>query len=265
MSAVNWSAVKESVLDFVAPPPLSPIFQSGGALAGWNEDLTLTAGAMLALVLLDVLLVRRWLMNARYFALHAFINAIVVVAALPDAVKVFVHGHEAMVGPSYTMVANSAIAAIHVYHCVAFRLSIDDIVHHAVFVTVLCGLAVPFKHLGGALNNFGCFFLSGLPGGIDYVMLVLVKQGKIDKLTEKRWNARIQSWLRAPPMAIYAFCAFQLYLHKSDTMAFHGAVLFVVAALHILNGVYYTAQAVETWARHDTLAQQERKANTKAD
>jgi hypothetical protein len=26
----------------------------------------------------------------------------------------------------------------------------------------------------GVANNFGCFFLSGLPGGIDYVLLVLV-------------------------------------------------------------------------------------------
>jgi hypothetical protein len=255
---MNWTSVKDNVVEFVAPAPLSPVFLPGGALAGWNEDLTLTGAAMLALVVLDVALVQRYLINARYFALHAFINAIVVVAAFPDAAKVFMTGHEAMVGPSYTMVANSAIAAIHIYHCVAFQLSFADIMHHAVFVTVLCGLAVPFKHVGGALNNFGCFFLSGLPGGIDYVLLVLVKQGKIDKLTEKRWNARIQSWLRAPPMAIYAFCAFQLYLFKRDAMAFHGAVLFVVSALHILNGVYYTAQAVETWARHDTLAQQER-------
>jgi hypothetical protein len=27
----------------------------------------------------------------------------------------------------------------------------------------------------GVANNFGCFFLSGLPGGLDYVMLVLVR------------------------------------------------------------------------------------------
>ena len=27
----------------------------------------------------------------------------------------------------------------------------------------------------GVANNFGCFFLSGLPGGIDYVLLVLVR------------------------------------------------------------------------------------------
>jgi hypothetical protein len=27
----------------------------------------------------------------------------------------------------------------------------------------------------GVANNFGCFFLSGLPGGLDYVMLVMVR------------------------------------------------------------------------------------------
>ena len=27
----------------------------------------------------------------------------------------------------------------------------------------------------GVANNFGCFFLSGLPGGLDFVMLVMVR------------------------------------------------------------------------------------------
>ena len=31
--------------------------------------------------------------------------------------------------------------------------------------------------VSGVANNFGCFFLSGLPGGLDYVMLVLVRSG----------------------------------------------------------------------------------------
>lgn len=36
-------------------------------------------------------------------------------------------------GPSHTMMANSAICAIHIYHCIAFKLSVSDIVHHLVF------------------------------------------------------------------------------------------------------------------------------------
>ncbi len=45
------------------------------------------------------------------------------------------------------MVANSAVVAIHSYHCVAFKLPMADIFHHVLFVSILCGLAIPFKQV----------------------------------------------------------------------------------------------------------------------
>jgi hypothetical protein len=247
---VTWAYVVE----FLAPPPISPVFQSGGALAGWNEDLTLVGAALVILFLLDRLVVQVFVHpGARYFALHAIVNAIVCVAAWPDFAKVLTKGYVGFIGPTWTMVANSVIASIHIYHCLAFKLTMEDIMHHAVFVTVLCGLAVPYKHVGGALNNFGCFVLSGLPGGVDYIMLVCVKHGFMDKLTEKKWNATVQSWFRSPMMAIYAFNAFQLHWHAADRAAFSPIILAVVGGLHILNGVHYSNQAVENWARHDQM------------
>ena len=53
------------------------------------------------------------------------------------------------------MLANSAICAIHIYHCLAFRLSAADIFHHLLFVSILCGLGIWFKQVGGVANNFG--------------------------------------------------------------------------------------------------------------
>ena len=85
-------------------------------------------------------------------------------------------GNDARKRPS-----DSAVAAIHLYHCIAFslRASAEEIFQHLAFVSILCGLAIPFKWIGGVANNFGCFFkfLSGLPGGVDYVMLTCVAQG----------------------------------------------------------------------------------------
>lgn len=247
-----------TLLAIVNPPPVSPYFQAGGPLEGWSEDLVFVGAALIALFVLDNVVVKPLLPSARYFALHAACNLVIAVASFPDFWKVFINGWPGFVGPTYTMVANSVALSIHVYHCLAFNLTWDDIFHHVVFASVLCGLAIPFKQIGGALNNFGCFVLTGVPGGIDYLMLVLVKQGLMDKLTEKSWNAFIQSWIRAPLMAIYAWNAFQLWLN-ADELAFHPIVLFIVAFLHILNGVYYTKQAVETWARHDQMAVMNKK------
>lgn len=127
-----------------------------------------------ALALLDVSVIRLLSPKSRYFALHACANAVATVAAFPDVVRGFTEPEVSWSGPSQTMVANSAISAIHIYHCLAFKLSTSDIVHHLVFVSVLCGLGIAFKDKGGIANNFGCFFLSGLPGGLDYILLVRV-------------------------------------------------------------------------------------------
>ncbi len=38
---------------FVAPPPISPLFQNGGKFQGWNEDLSFVAFFIVMLGLLD--------------------------------------------------------------------------------------------------------------------------------------------------------------------------------------------------------------------
>jgi hypothetical protein len=245
----DWMDVVMSIL---SPPPLSPYFLPGGPFEGFNEDICFTLLFMAVLLLADVLLVRPLIHpKARYFALHVIANSISSAAAFADVQRVFSMGDPtgAFSGPSSTMVANSAVAAIHLYHCVAFPLRSEDIFHHLTFVSVLCGLAIPLKHVGGAANNFGCFFLSGLPGGLNYVFLVCVAHGWMDKLTEKRWTARINVWLRGPSMSIYLFLGFLSFAHDKQREV-HACLLAIVVALHFHNGQYYAKQAVESLATH---------------
>jgi hypothetical protein len=249
----------------VMPLPLSPLFQPGGALHMFNEDAALIVIFMLMLAAIDVLLVRPFLHpKARYFALHASANTVCAIASFPDVYRALVtEPLDSFNGPSYSMVANSAAAAIHLYHCVAFSLRADDIFHHLTFTCVLCGLAIPFKHNGGVANNMGCFFLTGVPGGVDYVLLVLVKQGVIDRMTEKRWCVNINVWLRGPSMSIYFFLAWQAWW--TGTVVLPTVFLIVVAALHFYNGQYYCQQAVESHAVAVERIAVENAAQKKAD
>ena len=248
----TWtSIIPMEVIAFLSPPPLSPHFTSSGSLAGWNEDLTLIAGVMLLLALLDVLIVRNLIRpKARFFALHAVANAIAACAAFPDVWRVYVVdiGGGSWTGASHTMVANSAIAAIHLYHCVAFDLKRADIFHHLTFVVILCGLAIPYKNVGGCANNLGCFFLSGLPGGIDFVNLVLKEHGIMTKLEQKRWAAFINTWMRGPSMSVYAFVGWQTYMTgiNNEVPAFF---VFLICFLHFFNGQHYCAEAVAGHAK----------------
>jgi len=236
----------ESVRAFLAPPPLSPIFQAGSQLDGWNEDICLILFFLFVLGAVDVCVVHPFLNpKCRYFALHLIANSIAAVAALPDLVRgLTTDPLYVFSGPSDTMVANSAVCAIHLYHCVVFKLRWDDLFHHLVFVFLLCGLAIPFKQISGVANNFGLFFLSGLPGGIDYFMLVCVCQRLMKKATQKHYYALLNVYIRGPSIVIYSFIGWQTMYH--GTYGPPLPALITVVVLCFFNGQYYLHQAVAT-------------------
>jgi hypothetical protein len=242
-----------SLSSILWPDPISPLFSPTGRLAGWNEDFVFTVAMLIVLGIIDLCICRPLLApKSRYFALHATANAVSAVAAFPDLWRVLVDPLDAFHGPTTTMLANSAVLSIHLYHCLFFNLRADEIFHHALFVTILCGLAIPFKHVGGASNNMGCFFLSGLPGGLNYVLLVLVKQGRMAPLTQKAWDAWINTWIRGPPMSVYAFLQYQSWLYGrsidvGSTVA-QVVIISVIGGLHFFNGQYYAAMAVANHA-----------------
>jgi len=242
----------DTMVKFLWPEPVGPLFKQGAPLEGWNEDLTLTAFMILVLAVLDVLIVRPFIHHkGRYFALHACANAVSAWASFPDLYRALTNDpRRAFSGPSQSMLANSAVAAIHLYHIMAFKLRREDIVHHAVFVIILSGLAIPYKQVGGAANNFGCFFLSGFPGGVDFVLLTLVAQGIIAKRTEKRLNRHINVWIRGPSMSCYMLLGWVSYMHDIHRQ-YSEWILLLIVALHFVNGQYYMAQAVESNARHE--------------
>ena len=234
----------------VFPTALSPYFAPGGPLEAVNEDVGFTIAFMLCLGVIDTLLVRPLVhAKARYFALHIIANVVSAIAAWPDVRRALLDDPlGAFSGASTTMVANSAVCAIHLYHIVAFPLRGDDIFHHVAFVVTLSGVAIPFKRAGGAANNLGCFFLSGIPGALNYVFLVLYYHGWMTRLQEKTWTARVNVWFRGPAMAVYAFIGAQaMWRGTYDTPA---VVLFGVIMLHFTNGQHYAQQSVESLTRY---------------
>ena len=239
------------VHSFLAPPPLSPLFQSEGVLEYFNEDVAETLLVMAILLGVDNLFVKRFIVpKVRYFFLHVLINIMSLVCAWPDVWRALSQDpRNCFSGSSHTMWANSAISALHVYHIVAFPLRFEDIMHHVIFVCTLCGLAIPYKHVGGIANNFGCFFLSGLPGAINYMLLVLVAHKKIDKKSEKKWCAVVNVWLRGPFMSVYGYIGW-LSMYNGDRRDAPFAVALVVTVLHFVNGQYYAQQSVESYSKY---------------
>lgn len=111
-------------------------------------------------------------------------------------------------------------------------------VHHIVFGGTICTVGLVFNcgHLLGLL----AFFLSGLPGGLDYAMLTCVKHGWMSSETEKRYNARVMVWIRSPGCLL---CAYTLYVawryRMINTTYGQDLAAAAVALLCFVNGQYY--------------------------
>lgn len=144
------------------------------------------------------------------------------------------------------------VIAVHTYHCMAFPLSKQDIFHHFMFVPTI-GVYGGFGVEWGPVRNCVAFFISGLPGGIDYVVLTLVKRGYLSKLFQKRLGSKINLWVRGPGIGV--LLPFTCYLgiiegKVTDT----GTIIkiIMVALLCGYNGIHYMEMAIRNYQLHLT-------------
>jgi hypothetical protein len=184
----------------------------------------------------------------RWWLCHAFANLIVVVFSIHDLIVVM---KNPMIGAveEYNMIPNYAIAAIHFYHLIAFsNLTMDDWIHHILFAGSICTLAIT-QHVG-PIQNVDGFFLSGLPGGLDYCMMAAVKHGYMTSQTEKKWNARINVWIRAPGCVMTGCYLYVSVLAAPVSYTKYLVALFV-GPLTAINGLYYMQVVVGNTCRKD--------------
>ena len=139
--------------------------------------------------------------NARYFMMHVIFNTYIVYITWSDTVKFVINplqsfdffGHNAIK-------AISSVIGFHLSHILTEKLDLETMIHHitTVFITGLTAFMIP----SGVLVSVICFFMCGLPGGIDYFLLVLVKYELINKITEKNINRWLNLIIRMPGMLL---------------------------------------------------------------
>jgi len=200
------------------------------------------------------LLLGRVARQARWFSVHSFANLLVVATSIKSVLVVMKDPFNAMDSRIYhdRSVFGSAspwpiyiVNAVHVYHMLAFRnLTSADYFHHLMFIPTVGFLGQTYEW--GALRNFLCFFISGLPGGVDYLMLTLVKHKQIDVMLQKRMCAAINVWLRNPGITYEVAIMWMAWLYERSTVP--PAVILLVASLSWFNAQYYNKQAVANYA-----------------
>ena len=104
--------------------------------------------------------------------------------------------------------------------------------------------------LKSIITSFSLFFLTGLPGAIDYMLLYLVKTNKINSITEKKIYTFLSAYIRAPgctyTLAIGMNGIFNYYNQEDYTKL---VTLMITIFLIFWNGQYYFMKSHESYIR----------------
>ena len=181
-----------------------------------------------------------------YYAVHAIHNALIIAFSLSDVIHTFTDFYELHRYPTnWTTVY--LCCALHIYHILVYwkNLRFDDWLHHILMI----GVAIPVSCATGTSTFMGMslFFTTGLPGGIDYVLLFGVRNGYVRKELEKEVNTWLNVWVRSPGCTAMAALS-AAYILSNGTDAYT-PVRLIAPALTYWNGQYFMQQVVTDSAR----------------
>jgi len=182
--------------------------------------------------------------QGKYYLIHFFNNMYLVYLTMGDVIFTWTNFFNFLEYPSNY---ESAVLtfALHFYHIFSYfpKLRFDDWLHHILMIFVALPIAIAGR--SGSLLGHSLFFLTGLPGGLDYLLLFLVRNGWMNSITEKRINNYINLWIRAPgciahsTLTIVSYFAFRHLFSWYDMFT-----CFTTSLIIFWNGIYFMNQVV---------------------
>ncbi len=177
--------------------------------------------------------------NARWFLIHSVTNLFITLTASHDLFLCFTDPDNALtISSPLTKTALVVALTMHAYHTIVFykHLTPTDITHHA----VMCGISGPLSlYYTSRLTGAGLWFLTGLPGAIDYFLLWLVKIEAFERMREKEAYILISTWVRSPGCVI---CCYIAAKNLGRYPAYIQIPTLINALLIGWNGQYYLSQ-----------------------
>jgi hypothetical protein len=194
--------------------------------------------------------------QTKWYLIHTVGNAIIVSLTLKDLVKTTMDPLGCLNNISdYSSLTNYhsypviVMSAIHTYHILLYykEMVAIDWIHHLASGG-LVGSICTF-YITGSIVNHGLFFMCGLPGGIDYLMLTLNDMGKMSRFTEKRINRLLNMYIRMPGILFNCFCGFLNYLYL-DPFPYNFSLAAAVFLLDMWNAIYFAQRVTENYGYH---------------
>jgi len=179
-----------------------------------------------------------------WFIIHAYCNFFIVYKCFPYIIDFFNDPISFLENNNELNIYYYALIP-HIYHCIAFNINKDDIFHHVIFV--FFGSIIKYNLNVGKSLAFYLFFSTGLPGGIDYILLTLYKLDIITKYNRHTIAVFLNSWVRCPGLIFSNTLAIIFGLMSEYT--FHCKLFNILLSLLIwsYNGLYYNYQVRDSY------------------
>jgi hypothetical protein len=199
-----------------------------------------------------------------YYLIHSIHNGIMVYATAGEVYTTLTNFPIAALEPTNYFAAELCFG-LHLYHIAYYwrKFRFDDWLHHILMIGIALPIGINLP--AGTMLGFSLFFTTGLPGGIDYLMLFLNRNNLIRKETQKRINMFLATWVRSPGCAAQAAltCALLSFRppHQRQNMPWLDVLAYLSAALNYWNGQYFASQVIydagvrRLWGGGDALPQ----------
>ena len=186
--------------------------------------------------------------KGRYYFNHFIANTAISMSTLPEIYNIYRDFNNIHLIPRNYYAINMTFA-IHLYHMIVYwnKLTFDDYLHHILMV----GVSLPLSLYApcGPMIGHSLFFLTGLPGGINYGLLFLQRNGIIPKYTQKRVNKWLNLWIRMPGCIFTTALGIVDLINRWDNNSIYRNMASVIIGITIFwNGIYFMEQVVSDYS-----------------
>ena len=180
-----------------------------------------------------------------YYLLHFISNSVISIYTINDVIYTYINFDKAL-DVEINYIPTIITYSLHSYHIINYynKLLFDDWLHHI----LMCGIALPIGNFisSGTMLNHSLFFLTGMPGGINYLLLFLNRNGYVARITQKKINYYLNLWIRAPGCISHsALSVVMAYRYKK--IFYEWILILFTAILTYWNGMYFMDQVIRDY------------------
>lgn len=181
--------------------------------------------------------------STRYFILHILFNTFIIsicfetfIDCLLNPLHIFDKKYD-----DSSMLSTISVMNFHIYHLLSHieELSVETLLHHIVgaIINPIFTIHQPI----GKLPVMHNIILCGIPGCIDYILLVMMKLQMIDRMTEKKINRYLNLLIRWP----FVFLSDYFYIVN----IYYGNIIFSIMTfigmcINNYNSIYFCDKVV---------------------